>query len=130
LPGGEDFAEGRSGAGRTAAGEEEAVRRVVEEDRKPLTVWRALRAAEFWLLLVAAIAAVFRVPWWVTVPLVMGGLSISSLPKYVELWPRARAVGAELEWWKTVGLSSFNNLAAACGAHVLGVFIGWFWGVP
>ena len=57
----------------------------MDEDGKPLTVRRALRAAEFWLLLVAAIAAVFRVPWWVTVPLVMGGLSISSLPKYVEL---------------------------------------------
>jgi hypothetical protein len=106
------------------------MRRAVEEDGKPLTVWRALRAAEFWLLLVAAMAAVFQVPWWVTVPLVMGGLSISSLPKYIELWPRARAVGAELEWWKTVGLSGCNNLAAACGAHVLGVFIGWFWGVP
>ena len=45
----------------------------MDEDGKPLTVRRALRAAEFWLLLVAAIAAVFRVPWWVTVPLVMGG---------------------------------------------------------
>jgi hypothetical protein len=61
------------------------VRLAVDEDGKPLTVRRALRAAEFWLLLVAAMAAVFRVPWWVTVPLVMGGLSISSLPKYVEL---------------------------------------------
>jgi hypothetical protein len=73
----------------------------VGEDGKPLTVWRALRAAEFWLLLVAAMAAVFRVPWWVTVPLVMVGLSISSMPKYLELWPRARAVGAELEWWRS-----------------------------
>lgn len=102
----------------------------MEDDGKRLTFWRALRAPEFWLLLVASIAAVFRVPWWVTVPLVMGGLSISSLPKYIELWPRARAVGAEGEWWKTVGLSSVNNLAAACGAHVVGVLTGWFWGVP
>ena len=99
----------------------------MDEDGKPLTVWRALRAAEFWLLLVAAIAAVFRVPWWVTVPLVMGGLSISSLPKYVELWPRARAVGAELEWWKTVGLSFFNSLAAAVAAFVLGNLVRWLW---
>jgi hypothetical protein len=101
----------------------------VEDDDKPVTLWRALRAPEFWLLLVAAIAAVFRVPWCVTVPLVMLGLSISSLPKYIELWPRARAVGADVAWWKTVALSGLNNFAAACGAHVLGVLTGWFWGV-
>jgi hypothetical protein len=101
----------------------------VVENGKPLTVWRALGAVEFWLLLVAALAAVFGVPWLVTVPLVTGGLSISSLPKYVRLWPGARAVGAELGWWKTVGLSSFNNLATACGVHVVGVLIGWCWGL-
>jgi hypothetical protein len=49
------------------------------------------------------------------------------MPKYVALWPRAREVGAELEWWKTIALSMFNNLACACGVHVVGVFARWLW---
>jgi hypothetical protein len=40
-------------------------------------------------------------------------LSISSLPKYIALWPRAHEVGAEAEWWKTVLLSVLNNLHAS-----------------
>ena len=67
--------------------------------RDSLTLRRALRAPEFWLLLVASAAATAGVAWWVTVPLVVAGLSIVSMPKYVALWPRAREVGAELEWW-------------------------------
>ena len=82
---------------------------------------------EFWLLLVAALASVLGVAWWVALPLTVAGLSISSLPKYVELWPRARAVGAEAEWWKTVLLSILNNLAAGCAAFVLGKLIRWLW---
>jgi len=30
------------------------------------------------------------VAWWVMVPLVVAGLSIVSMPKYIALWPRAR----------------------------------------
>ena len=62
-----------------------------------------------------------------TVPLVVAVLSIVSMPKYVALWPRAREVGAELEWWKTITLSMFNNLACACGVQLLGVFARWLW---
>jgi hypothetical protein len=96
-------------------------------DDQPLTLRRALRAPEFWLLLVASAVATAGVAWWVTVPLVVAGLSVVSMPKYVGLWPRAREVGAELEWWKTVALSMFNNLACACGVHVVGVFARWLW---
>ena len=54
------------------------------------------------------------------IPLCVAGLSISALPKYLELWPRAEMVGAEGEWWKTVSLSLFNSTVAACAAFVLG----------
>ena len=96
-------------------------------DEQPLTLRRAFRAPEFWLLVVASVVAVAGVPWWMTVPLVVVGLSIVSMPKYVALWPRAREVGAELEWWKTVTLSMFNNFACACAVHVVGVFARWLW---
>jgi hypothetical protein len=51
----------------------------------------------------------------------------SSLPKYVELWPRVQRTGAEWEGWKTVALSVFNNIAASCGGFLLGVFSRWLW---
>jgi hypothetical protein len=88
---------------------------------------RLWRAPEFWLLLVATLASTFGSTWWVVIPLAMAGLSISSLPKYIELWPRAEAVGAAREWWRTVLLSMLNNLAAACGAFVMGKLIRWLW---
>jgi hypothetical protein len=65
--------------------------------------------------------------WIVVVPLAVAGLSISSLPKYIALWPRADQVGAEAEWWKTVLLSLLNNLAAACAAFLLGNLSRWLW---
>ena len=97
------------------------------DDDKPLTVRRALRAPEFWLLFVASIAATCGVVWWVVVPLATAGLSISSLPKYVELWPHVRAAGAEREGWKTVALSIFNSVAASSAAFVFGVVTRWVW---
>ena len=98
-----------------------------DDDQEALTLRRAFRAPEFWLLLVASVAATSGLAWWVTVPLVVTGLSIVSMPKYVALWPRAQEVGAELEWWKTIALSMFNNLACACGVQVVGVFARWLW---
>lgn len=91
---------------------------------KPRSFWRE---PEYWLLLASCVASTLGVAWWVVLPLTLAGLSISSLPKYVELWPRAKAVGAEGEWRRTVILSMFNNLAAACGAFVLGKLIHWLW---
>jgi hypothetical protein len=70
---------------------------------------------------------VHGVTGWIVIPLTLAGLSISSLPKYIELWPRAERVGAEAEWWKTVGLSFFNSLAAAVAAFVLGNLVRWLW---
>jgi hypothetical protein len=58
-----------------------------DDDHESLTLRRALRAPEFWLLLVASVTATVGVAWWVTVPLVVAGLSIVSMPKYVALWP-------------------------------------------
>jgi hypothetical protein len=75
-----------------------------------------LRAPEFWLLVVASLAAAGGVQAWVVVPLTLAGLSIASLPKYVGLWPRVRRAGAEREWLLTVSLSMFSNLATACAA--------------
>ena len=62
-------------------------------------------------------------------PLAVAGLSISSLPKYIELWPRVRAVGAEWEGWKTIALSMFNNVATSVAAFAVGRLSGWLWGV-
>jgi hypothetical protein len=52
---------------------------------KAMTLRRALRMPEYWLLLVTALAGCLGVAWWIAVPLATAGLSISSLPKYVEL---------------------------------------------
>ena len=97
----------------------------MEDDRKPQRAWRA---PEFWLLLVACIASTVGVTGWVVIPLTLAGLSISSLPKYIELWPRAEKVGAQGEWWKTVILSTFNSFAAATAAFAVGRLARWlFW---
>jgi hypothetical protein len=97
------------------------------DDEKALTFRRALRSPEYWLLLVAALAGCLGVAWWIAVPLATAGLSISSLPKYVELWPRVQRAGAEWEGWKTVALSMFNNIVASCGGFLLGVLSHWLW---
>ena len=57
------------------------------EDGTPLTFRRALRASEFWLLLVTSAGGAFGGAWWVFVPLCVVGLSISALPKY---WGRLK----------------------------------------
>jgi hypothetical protein len=85
------------------------------------------RAAEFWLLLAAAFVSMLSVTVWIVIPLTLAGLSISSLPKYIELWPRAERVGAQGEWWKKVALSALNSLADAVAAFVLGNLARWVW---
>jgi hypothetical protein len=89
------------------------------DDEQPLTLRRALRAPEFWLLLVASVAATAGLAWWMTVPLVVAGLSIVSKPKYVALWPRAQDVGAELEWWNLFLLRHFLP-RTPCAPHYCG----------
>jgi hypothetical protein len=92
------------------------------------SIWRALRSPEFWLLMVASLTAAGGVSGWIVVPLTVAGLSISSVPKFVALWPRARRAGAGREWWLMVGLSMFNNFATSCAAFLLGIAIHWRWG--
>lgn len=97
------------------------------EEPSALTVKRAVVSAEFYLLLVGCIAGAVGVSAWLVVPLLVVGLSISALPKYIALWPRAQRVGAEGAWWRTVALSVVNNLAASCGAFLVGVLARWLW---
>ena len=98
-----------------------------DDDDQPLTLRRALRMPEFWLLLVAGIAAAAGVSAWIVMPATVVGLSISSLPKYFALWSRVSAAGVEREWWLTIALSLLNNLGAAAAAFVFGVASKWFW---
>ena len=100
-----------------------------EDDDKPLTFWRTLRASEFWLLLIACFVSMYGVSAAIVIPLVVVGLSIRSLPKYLALWPKARAVGAERAWALFVALSFLNALAAACALVVFAHVNRWFWGV-
>ena len=97
-----------------------------DEDR-PLTGWRALRSPEYWLLLVGCLAAGAGVGAMLVVPLLVAGLSISSLPKHIASWPRARRADAEREWCQTVVSSIFNNLATACVTFLLGIVARWQW---
>jgi hypothetical protein len=93
----------------------------MDDNGKPFGFWRALGDAEFWLLLATAASGGLGLAWWVGVPLSVAGLSISSLPKYVHLWPKARELDAELVWWRTVGLSVLGTVAASVGAFIFGV---------
>lgn len=102
----------------------------MSDDEAPSTFWRSIRSPEFWLLFVCGGAALMGAPWWLTVPGAVAGLSISSLPKLIEMWPRARAVGAELEWAKVVALSILNSVGAAVAAHVAGILSKLLWGLP
>lgn len=89
----------------------------------------ALCAAEFWLLLVVALSAGFGMSAWITIPACMAGLLISSLPKYVPLYARAKAVGAEITFWATLLGSIATAAAASIAAHLLGRLTWWLWGL-
>ena len=97
------------------------------DDDKPPTLRRAIVAPEFWLLVVTVIAAATGLSPWIAIPLAVAGLSISSIPKYIALWPRARAAGADHMWWSTLAMSMFNNLAASCAAFAFGIAARWLW---
>ena len=99
-------------------------------DDESLTFRRALRCPEYRLLIAGAACAMVGVSAWVVMPLLMAALSVASLPKYIELWPKARAAGAARAWWITVGLSTLNNFAASVGTVLLGQATAWLWGVP
>jgi hypothetical protein len=56
-------------------------------------------SGEEFVRVAAAIAAAAGDGPWEVVPLIVAGLSISLLPKFIALWPRARAGGAQAAWW-------------------------------
>jgi hypothetical protein len=89
----------------------------------------AIRSPEFWLLFVAALAAGFGVSGWITIPATMAGLLISSLPKYVEIYPRARAVDASVAFWATVLASILTSAIASVATYALGRATWWLWGL-
>lgn len=89
----------------------------------------ALKSAEFWLLLVAAMCAGFGVSATITIPATMAGLLMSSLPKYGPLYPRAKSAGADMAFWATVLASILIAAAASIAAHVLGRLTCWLWGL-
>jgi hypothetical protein len=105
------------------------IRTTMSDDDRPLTFLRALRAAEFWLLLVTAIAAGCGVSAQITIPATIAGLLISSLPKYVPLRARAKAVGAERMFWATVLSSILIATVASIATFVLGRATWWLWGL-
>ncbi len=89
----------------------------------------ALKSAEFWLLLVAAMCAGFGVSGTITIPATTAGLLVSSLPKYGPLYPRAKAAGADAAFWATVLASILIAAAASIAAHLLGRLTWWLWGL-
>jgi hypothetical protein len=98
----------------------------MDDQRSPI-FGRPLRSPEFWLLAVSAAVAAAGLDAATTIPFSLAGLTLSSMPKYIALWPRARAAGATGVWWSTVALSMLNNLAASCAAFLLGLAIRWLW---
>ena len=99
------------------------------DDVPTLGTRSAIRSPEFWLLFAAAMAAGFGLSGWISVPATISGLLISSLPKYLPLYPRAKAVGAEAAFWTTVLASILNATTAGFAAYLLGRATWWLWGL-
>ena len=93
----------------------------------PFSARSALRSPEFWLLFVAAMAAGFGLSGWVTIPVTIAGLLISSLPKYLPLYPRAKTAGAVAEFWATVLASILNAQIVGIAVFLLGRATWWLW---
>ena len=87
----------------------------------------AFRSPEFWLLFVAAMAAGFGMSGWICVPVTIARLLISSLPKYLPLYPRAKAAGAEAAFWATVLASVLIATTVGIAAFLLGKATGRLW---
>ncbi len=102
---------------------------MTDPDDAPVTFLRALRSAEFWLLFVAALAAGFGVSAMITIPATLAGLLMSSLPKYIPLHARAKAVGADVAFWAMILSSILICTATSIAAHVVGRLTWWLWGL-
>ena len=95
----------------------------------PFGTHSAIRSPEFWLLFAAAMAAGFGLSGWISIPATTAGLLISSLPKYLPLYPRAKAVGAVAEFWATVLASILNATIVGIAVFLLGRTTWWLWGL-
>ena len=89
-------------------------------DVPPFGTRSAIRSPEFWLLFAAAMAAGFGLSGWISIPATIAGLLISSLPKYLPLYPRAKPVGAVAEFWATVLASILNAPIVGIAIFLLG----------
>ena len=98
-------------------------------DVPPFGTRSAIRSPEFWLLFAAAMAAGFGLSGWISIPATIAGLLISSLPKYLPLYPRAKAVGAVAEFWATVLASTLNATIVGIAVFLLGRATRWLWGL-
>ena len=99
------------------------------DDVPPFGTRSAIRSPEFWLLFAAAMAAGFGLSGWISIPATIAGLLISSLPKYLPLYPRAKAVGAVAEFWATVLASVLNATIVGIAVFLLGRVTWWLWGL-
>ena len=102
---------------------------MTDPDATPTTFRDALRASEFWMLLITALSAGFGLSAAITIPACMAGLLISSLPKYAALHEPAKAAGASATFWATILASILIAAAASIAAHVLGRLTWWLWGL-
>ena len=102
---------------------------IAPDDVPPFGSRSAIRSSEFWLLFAAAMAAGFGLSGWVTIPATIAGMLISSLPKYIAIYARAKAVGAVAEFWATVAASVLNAAVIGIAAFVLGRATWWLWGL-
>ena len=97
----------------------------MNEELRPDRYWRQIRAPEFWLLFAVVLAALLEIAWWITLPLAIAGLAVSTLPKFSAHWLRARAVGAERDWWKRVAHWFLRSVGASIAAFALGHAVGY-----
>ena len=98
-------------------------------DVPPFGTRSAIRSPEFWLLFAAAMAAGFGLSGWISIPATIAGLLISSLPKYLPLYPHAKAVGAAATFWVAVFASILNATVVGFAAFLLGRAAWWLWGL-
>ncbi len=77
----------------------------------------------YWLLLLGIASAAAGVRATIIIPSILAGLLAFSLPKYAELWPRARDAGASTKWLATVAASVGGSIATTLGAYYTGLLI-------
>ena len=79
------------------------------------------------MLFAAAIAAGFGLSGRISILTTIAGLLISSLPKCLPLYPRAKAVGAVAAFWTTVLASVLNPTTVGFATCLLGLATWWLW---